>query len=181
MMIAIRRATTSNAEILSELGKKTFIETFSKDNRPEDIEQYVAETFSAEKQAREIEDPTRWIAIAWSTDVAVGFFHLAKSQPDPSITGTNPIELLRLYVDSRWHGKGVAAALMDECIEIARKEGFQTLWLGVWEKNFRAQAFYKKFNFATVGSHIFKLGRDHQNDLIMARSIEHIISTKEKV
>ena len=170
-MIEIRRAHPSDAETLSEVGKRTFVDAFAKDNRDEDIQQYIAETFSAEKQLREINDSTRRIAIAWSGNVAIGFFHLVKSAPDPSVTGAAPIELLRLYIDSRWYGKGIGAALMDQTIEIAQREGFQTLWLGVWERNFRAQAFYKKYGFSVVGKHIFRLGSDDQTDLIMVRSV----------
>ena len=41
------------------------------------------------------------------------------------------------------------------------------LWLGVWEDNPRAIAFYKKYDFTVVGEHIFTVGTDPQRDLIM--------------
>ncbi|MFL5814064.1 MAG: GNAT family N-acetyltransferase [Bdellovibrionia bacterium] len=170
-MIEIRRALESDAQILTELGRTTFVDTFAKDNSQEDMDLYLAETFGVDKQLKEIRDPNRYIAIAWEGNVAAGFFHLAKSAPDPSVAGPHPVEILRLYVDSRWHGKGVGAALMERCIQLAREEGFQTLWLGVWERNFRAQAFYGKYGFTTVGKHVFRLGTDDQTDLIMVRSI----------
>ena len=167
----MKRATEKDAEVLTRLGKSTFIETFAKDNRPEDIEQYVSETFRLERQLAEIRDPNRWIEIAWLEGQPAGFLHLLKGTPDPSVTGPKAIEILRLYVDSRWHGKGVGASLMDRAIQIAHDEGYETLWLGVWEKNFRAQAFYAKYGFKTVGSHLFRLGSDDQTDLIMERSV----------
>lgn len=170
-MIEIRQALAADAQILTELGIKTFKETFSKDNRKEDMDAYLSETFSVEKQLREILDPNRMIAIAWSDNQAAGFFHLLKSKPDPCVHGVRPIELLRLYVDSRFQGKGVGFALMEKAIQIAREEDFQTLWLGVWERNFRAQDFYKKFGFGFVGQHIFRLGEDDQIDLVMQRPI----------
>jgi GrpB-like predicted nucleotidyltransferase (UPF0157 family)/ribosomal protein S18 acetylase RimI-like enzyme len=163
----IRRASESDAQALANLGQSTFVETFAEYNTKEDMDLYVTKTFGAEKQMKEIRDPNRWIEIAWSGEQAVGFLHLVRSKPDSSVTGPKPIELLRLYVDSRWHGKGIGAALMERTIEIARKEGFQTLWLGVWEKNFRAQAFYAKHGFNSVGRQVFKLGTDEQNDFIM--------------
>jgi len=60
---------------------------------------------------------------------------------------------------------------MEECLEAGRREGFATMWLGVWERNFRAQAFYRKYSFAVVGAHVFTLGTDEQTDLIMTRAI----------
>ncbi|MBY0371493.1 GNAT family N-acetyltransferase, partial [bacterium] len=123
------------------------------------------------KQLLEIRDPNRWIEIAWLEKRAVGFLHLIRSAPDPSVTGPEPVELLRLYVESRCHGNGVGPALMNRSIEIAQRQGFKTFWLGVWERNLRAQAFYEKFGFKRVGSHNFKVGSDDQMDLIMTRSI----------
>ena len=170
-MIEIRRALESDAPTLTALGKRTFIETFGPHNRPENMEMYVAETFGSDRQLREIQDPARRIEMAWSEGVACGFLHLKESDPQAVEWGPRPIELLRLYVDSSWHGKGVGAALMDRSLQIAREEGFHTLWLGVWERNFRAQAFYAKYGFAVLGTHEFRLGMDDQIDLIMARAI----------
>lgn len=170
-MLQINPALESDAEILANLGRTTFIETFAKDNSQEDMDLYLAKTFGAGVQLREIRDPNRFIEIAWSEDQPAGYLHLLKGEPDPSVTGAKPVELLRLYVDSRWHGKGAGGALMERTLQLAREKGFQTIWLGVWERNFRAQAFYKKHGFAVVGQHIFRLGHDEQTDFIMSRPL----------
>jgi diamine N-acetyltransferase len=60
---------------------------------------------------------------------------------------------------------------MQACISEARQLGYQTLWLGVWENNPRAQEFYRKWNFQEVGKHVFQLGDDPQTDLLMQRSL----------
>lgn len=170
-MINVKRAGESDALALYELARRTFIDTFAEHNSEADMDLYLASTFSPSKQLREIQDPQRRIAIAWIDNAAAGFFHLLDVAPDLAVKGARPIELLRLYVDSPWHGKGVGAVLMDKSLELAREEGFQTMWLGVWEQNFRAQAFYRKYGFTVVGEHIFKLGNDEQTDLIMERAI----------
>lgn len=170
-MIEIKKASESDAQILADLGRSTFIQTFAKDNSKEDIDLYIGQTFSAGIQLKEICNTSRWIHIAWSDNEPAGFLHLIKSKPDPSVLGDIPIEILRLYVESRWHGQGVGAALMDKSIELARAQGFKTMWLGVWEHNFRAQNFYKKYGYSVVGQHIFQLGSDAQTDLIMTKAI----------
>ena len=58
---------------------------------------------------------------------------------------------------------------MGACLEEAAGGGYETLWLGVWEHNLRAIAFYRRWGFETVGSHTFLLGSDEQTDLIMVR------------
>ena len=45
------------------------------------------------------------------------------------------------------------------------------LWLGVWERNDRARAFYVKCGFADAGEHIFLFGTDPQTDLIMVSAV----------
>jgi ribosomal protein S18 acetylase RimI-like enzyme len=76
-----------------------------------------------------------------------------------------------LYASQEWLGRGVGGALMQACIDEGRQKGFRTLWLGVWEHNNRARAFYRKWNFREVGEHIFRLGDDSQTDILMERSI----------
>lgn len=88
-----------------------------------------------------------------------------------SVTGDKPIEVVRLYVSQASLGSGVGAALMQACIDEARRRGYKTLWLGVWEHNARAQAFYRKWNFTEIGTHIFQLGDDPQTDILMQRSV----------
>ena len=90
--------------------------------------------------------------------------------PEP-VRGPAPLELKRLYVVRAWHGRGVAHALMEAAIAAARARGAQTLWLGVWEHNPRAFAFYSKYGFTRVGEHVFQLGSDSQTDWVLERAI----------
>lgn len=165
----IRLAEESDAEALYALAKRTFIETYEKDNSPENMAVYLAETFAPEKQLQEIRDPNRIIALGWSGDQPIGFFHLLKCPPHPSVKGPKPIELLRLYLDLGWQGRGAGAALLQEAMKTASGQGYQTMWLTVWERNFKAQKFYEKYGFATVGTSEFAVSTDIQTDLVMAR------------
>ena len=79
--------------------------------------------------------------------------------------------MVRLYVLREWIGRGVGRELMQACLNEARQAGFRTIWLGVWERNPRAQAFYRKWNFRVVGEHVFQLGSDPQRDLLMERAL----------
>jgi ribosomal protein S18 acetylase RimI-like enzyme len=169
--MSIRLAISADANVLAEIGRKTFLETFAAANSAQNMALYLEQTFSPEKQGRELIDPNRRIAIAWIDAEPIGYYHLHRGLVDPSVVGEQPIELLRFYVDSKWHGKGVGPELMQSCLAAVKSEGFSTLWLGVWEHNLRAQSFYRKHGFSTVGSHVFRLGLDEQTDLIMARTL----------
>src|SRR6185436_9563466 len=87
--------------------------------------------------------------------------------PPPCVTGPDPIELKRLYVEQRWQGRGVAQTLMTHAIELAQQRGAQTLYLAVWQQNHRAIAFYAKHGFERIGVAPFRLGADLQLDPVM--------------
>ena len=167
----IRRAGIADAALLAELGARTFVETFAADNRPEDIAAYLATAFGPEQQADELTDSHSTFLIAEVDGVAAGYAKIHPGRTPESVTGERPIELVRLYVSQMWLGRGVGAALMRDCLGEARRAGYQMLWLGVWERNNRARAFYRKWNFREVGKHIFQLGDDPQIDILMERPV----------
>ena len=167
----IRRGKAEDAGLLAELGARTFSETFAEDNTPENMAAYLALAFSPEQQAAELADPHAVFQIAENNGVAIGYAMIRSGDVPPEVTGEKPIELVRLYVARESLGGGVGAALMQACIAEAKQRGYKTLWLGVWEHNDRAQAFYRKWNFHEVGTHVFQLGDDPQTDILMQRRI----------
>lgn len=167
----IRRAVAADAGLLAELGARTFSETFAADNKPEDMADYLAASFSPLHQAAELTDPRSVFLVAEVDGVAAGYGKLRAGEALEGVAGEKPVELVRLYVSKEWHGRGVGEALMRALVDEARRAGHRTLWLGVWERNARAQAFYRKWNFREVGAHVFQLGSDPQTDLLMAREI----------
>lgn len=171
--VTIRPATPSDADALAAFGERTFREAFGPDNRPEDVDLYVRATYSAERQGGEITDPDRITFVGESDGgVIAAFAQLRANGSTPEcVTGPAPIELLRFYVDRPWQGRGVAHELMDAVVSAARSRGARTIWLGVWERNPRAIAFYGKHGFRDVGCVPFKLGGDDQTDRVMVRTL----------
>ena len=167
--VTIRGANTTDANLLADLGRRTFQETFSADNTRENMDAYVASSFSVAQQTAELADPASTFLIAEVNGVAAGYAKLHPGELAAGIEGAKPIELVRLYVSREWLGRGVGEALMRACLDHARSAGYETIWLGVWERNARAQAFYRKWNFRAVGEHIFQLGSDPQRDILMER------------
>lgn len=171
VQVTIRGANIADANLLAELGRRTFHETFSPDNTNEDMDAYLASSFNLAKQTAELTDPASTFLIAEVSGIAAGYAKLDAGETAAGIEGDNPIELVRLYVSREWLGRGVGEELMRACLDAARSAGFKTIWLGVWEQNARAQAFYRKWNFRAVGEHIFQLGSDPQTDILMERAI----------
>lgn len=167
----IRRAVVSDASLLAELGAQTFSETFAADNNPEDMAVYLSSSFSPEQQAAELADPHYKCLIAEIKGSAVGYALLHAGVPPEGVSAERPVELVRFYVFREWHGRGVGEALMRACLDEARQADYRTMWLGVWEHNGRALAFYRKWKFQDAGAHIFQLGADRQTDRLMERRL----------
>jgi diamine N-acetyltransferase len=167
----IRRGHADDADLLAELGARTFSETFAADNTPDNMTAYLASSFSLDKLAEELADPHSLFLIAEADGIALGYAMLRSGDVEDGVTGDKPIEVVRLYVSRENLGSGLGAALMQACIHQAKERGHETLWLGVWEHNTRAQTFYRKWNFHEVGTHVFQLGDDPQTDILMQRSI----------
>ena len=169
----IHTATPADAEPLAALAERTFRDTFGDDNSIGDMEAYVRESFSLDRVRAELADDVNTFLLAFmdSEEQPNGYAKLRTGTTDPSVTGPDPVELQRLYVDRSAIKHGVGAALMRASLDAARSAGHRTLWLGVWERNARAISFYERWQFERVGDHVFRLGSDHQTDLIMARPV----------
>jgi len=164
----------SDAKELSEFAARTFQATFAEHNEAEDMQSFLRNTYSAEIQAREISDPQRHFMKATLNGKIVGYVQLRANAVKDGVKGPKPMELQRIYIDENCKGTGLAARLMNAAISLAHEMRFETLWLGVWEHNQRALAFYRKFGFVEVGEHDFYLGRDKQRDLILSKDITRI-------
>lgn len=168
-MFEIREATASDSELLARVGAETFYETFVNDNTPEDMAAYLAKSFGPEIQARELADPSQLFLVIASEDDVVGYARLVWGAAPACVAGSRPMDINRFYIRRPWVGVGAAAALMRRCLEESERRESDVIWLGVWEHNDRARAFYRKWGFVDVGSHEFVLGTDIQTDLIMVR------------
>jgi ribosomal protein S18 acetylase RimI-like enzyme len=169
----IRTATPADAEPLAALAERTFRDTFADDNSHGDMDAYVRDAFSLDRVRAELADDanTFLLAVVDGGEPPDGYAKLRTGTTGPGVTGPDPVELQRLYVDRNAIGHGVGDALMRAVLDAARSAGHRTLWLGVWERNARAISFYERWRFETVGDHVFRLGSDHQKDLIMARAV----------
>ena len=171
--ILIRSAMLKDAKPLTDLSYTTFWDAFAHHpkNAPDDLAYYMRQAFNLEQIIEELNDPKAIFLIAEIENEFAGYAKLVLDNIEPGITAQKPIELNRLYSQQKFLGQGIGQTLMDACFELAKVQGFDTIWLGVWEFNPRAQRFYEKNGFRFVGKHTFVLGSDPQTDLLMQRPL----------
>ena len=169
--MTIRTASAADAAAVADLARRTFHETFASTNDEADMALYLAQSFSVDQQTRELTNRDITTLLVEQDGVPVAYAMLRGGHIPECVTGPDPLELWRFYVDRLWHGRGVAQPLMDRVNASARERGAKTLWLGVWERNDRARAFYAKCGFTDAGEHIFLFGTDPQTDLVMVATL----------
>jgi len=171
--ISLRRATVGDAVPFTQLSFDTFWDAFAGHpmNAPHDLDEYMRRAFTVDQIAKELADPQSIFTLAEIDSEMAGYSKLNIGAIEPGITAERPIELARLYSRQRYLGQGIGQALMERCFEDARSLDRDVMWLGVWEFNPRAQAFYTKHGFRRVGKHVFQLGVDPQTDLLMQKDL----------
>jgi ribosomal protein S18 acetylase RimI-like enzyme len=170
-MPTARRAESADAARLAALAERTFRAAFGSLNTRENMDAHCANAYGETIQASEIANPDVETFVCDDSVELVGYVQLRWGTAPPCVLASRPAEIQRIYVDQQWQGKGIAQALMSQALTAAVRGNADQVWLGVWENNPRAMAFYQKFGFNTVGHHIFQLGDDPQNDWILCRDV----------
>ena len=170
--IRIRPATAGDAATLAEFAERVFDEVFSPGNDEGDMASYLNEAFGPDKQRAEITAPGSIVLLAEDASGALtGYLHIYPTPVPECVRGPASVELKRLYVEPARHSRGLGKRLLEDGLARANATGAKAVWLGVWERNVRAQHFYQREGFTRVGEHDFHLGSDRQTDWIMERTL----------
>ena len=173
--VQIRRAVPADAAALAEFAARTFSEAFGAENSPSDMADHLDRSYGVEHQTRELLSPDYVTLLAEADGGLAAFAQVRRGDSPPCVTSELPVELLRFYVDKRWHGRGLAHRLMEEVRRAVRTLGGREVWLGVWELNPRAIAFYAKCGFRDVGTKDFYVGPDRQTDRVMVADLDRSV------
>ena len=163
----VRIVTPSDIYELQKIGRKTFFETFGRQNTEEDMEKYLKENFSDAALKNELENPNSEFYFAINKSDVIGYLKMNFGHSQTELKDATAVEIERIYVLNEYHGKSIGKLLYEKALEIANDHGANYIWLGVWEENPRAIRFYEKCGFIEFDKHIFKLGNDEQTDIMM--------------
>jgi ribosomal protein S18 acetylase RimI-like enzyme len=172
--VHLRLATPTDADSISALAIATFALGCPPGTDPRDIELHASRELTSDRFHSFIADPAVTLVLAEAGDALAGYTMLVRNTRHallaPADAGS-AAELRKFYVDPRFHGLGVAQALMHRALDLIDSEA-GVIWLSVNASNPRAQAFYRKFGFEVIGTQQFLVGNDLQDDLIMRRRNE---------
>lgn len=166
-MPMIQMDRSDDVDVIRALSVDTFAQTFADTNTKEDLDEYFANNLSRDELQREIDDPDSVFLVASVDGEPAGYMktNIGAAQTEPM--GDDSLEIQRLYILRDYKHHGLGTNLMHTAFDMARAQGKTRTWLGVWEHNDPAIAFYKRFGFTRCGSHTFVVGHDRQTDLLM--------------
>jgi ribosomal protein S18 acetylase RimI-like enzyme len=171
--IALRPCTLKDCAALSLVGAATFLESFAGILDGEAIVAHCARQHSIETYTKYLSQPDcrAWIVEARTGAAPVGYAMLTK--PDLPLADLGPLdtELKRIYLFSRFHGKGAGQMLLDHAIRAAREAEMKRLHLGVYRENLRALSFYRRNGFVETGVRTFTIGDRQYDDLVLSLTL----------
>jgi diamine N-acetyltransferase len=169
--VDIRFAKPEDAALIADMSRKAFYDTFAKDNTPTDMELFMEKQFSKEKLMDEVKQDSQFFLLAYKDGEPAGYAFLRKTVPEGIESDGKWMEISRIYVLKQFIGIGAGSALMQSCIDFAKEHDASVVWLGVWENNLPAIAFYHRWGFKKFSTHPFRLGNDVQTDWLMKKEL----------
>ena len=170
-MATIKQCTTSDAQQLQDISILTYKETFDEHNSEENMNAYLEAAYNLPKLEKELANPNSYFYFALVEGDVAGYLKLNTDAAQTEPMDEQSLELERIYILKRYQKNGVGKVLMDKAFEMAEALGKEKIWLGVWEHNDNARAFYEKKGFVETGSHSFFMGDDEQTDLILTKTL----------
>lgn len=171
MTINVKKCTKEELPTLQKISIETFRETFESQNSSENLDAYLKRAFHSKQLEKELSNEFSEFFFVYLNSEMVGYLKINIGNAQSEKMGDESLEIERIYVKNKYQKHGIGKILLNTAIEFALERDKKEIWLGVWEKNENAIAFYKKMDFVQTGVHSFYMGEEEQTDLIMTKAI----------
>ena len=167
----IRPATLADVDVLCRLGAATFRETYRTISDPREVDEYADEHFTPAKVVAWFSKPCARTLLASVGDAPVGYAHVRSAKVPACVADRKAVELSRLYLLGSAQGTGIGGALIAAALAAIADLGGRTVWLGAYDRNVKALAFYARRGFVQVGTHEFEFGGQVYADPVLMRRV----------
>ncbi|MEC1523278.1 GNAT family N-acetyltransferase [Neobacillus niacini] len=172
MTITIKKCTHEDLYQLQELSYQTFNETFKDQNTPEAMEAYIEKAYNLKQLDKEIANISSQFYFIFFNNEVAGYLKVNINDAQSEEMGDESLEVERIYIKKQFHKHGLGKVLLNKAAEIALECSKKKIWLGVWERNENAIAFYTKMGYVQTGAHSFFMGEEEQTDFIMTKTLQ---------
>lgn len=171
MSIHLQKITKNNVQDLQEVSIQTFTETFKDNNSEKSLNDYLNTAYELTKLEKELENPHSEFYFAYFNNELAGYLKININDSQSEKMGENALEVERIYIKKSFKRRGIGRHLIETAEQLAKKYQKNLMWLGVWEYNPKAIAFYETLGFKVIGAHSFFMGEEEQTDLIMSKQL----------
>jgi diamine N-acetyltransferase len=171
MNINIKPCTIDDILVLQTISYETFNDTFKDQNSPENMNAYLEKAFNVKQLEKELSTVSSQFFFVYFNHEIAGYLKINTNDAQSEEMGDDSLEIERIYIINKFQKHGLGKYLLNKAMEITLERNKKIIWLGVWEKNENAIAFYKKMGFVQTGAHSFYMGDEEQTDLVMTKRL----------
>ncbi|QCR32525.1 GNAT family N-acetyltransferase [Lysinibacillus sp. SGAir0095] len=171
MDLKFKKCYLEDLQTLQEISIETFNDTFKDQNSPENMTAYLARAYDLKQLERELYNPSSQFFFVYVHNEVAGYLKINTDDAQSEGMGNESLEIERIYIKNKFQKHGLGKYLLNKAIEIGKELHKKSIWLGVWEKNENAIAFYMKMGFVQTGAHSFYMGDEEQIDIIMTKHL----------
>lgn len=171
MSVKLKKCSHEDLKILQEISIETFNDTFKDQNSPENMKAYLESAFHSKQLEKELSNISSQFFFVYFNHEVAGYLKVNTNEAQSEEMGDESLEIERIYIKNIFQKHGLGKYLFNKAVEIALESNKKKIWLGVWEKNENAIAFYEKMGFVQTGAHSFYMGDEEQIDFIMIKTL----------
>lgn len=171
MTVNIKLCTLEDLQTLQEVSIETFYDTFKDQNSPENMNTYLEKAFNLKQLEKELSNKGSQYYFVYFQNEVAGYLKVNIGDAQSEEMGDDSLEIERIYIKESFQKHGLGKYLLNKAMDIAMEYNKKKIWLGVWEKNENAIAFYNKMGFVQTGAHSFYMGDEEQIDYIMTKTL----------
>lgn len=171
MSIEIKKVEATNLEVLLEVSIETFVDTFASQNTEKNMKMYMDKAFNINKLEAELQNEYSMFYFIHIDQEIAGYLKLNTETAQTENVLPETLEVERIYIRTKYQRRGLGKELLTMALAKAKQLNKRTVWLGVWEENSKAIAFYQSLDFVHHGAHCFYMGDEKQTDFIMVKQI----------
>ncbi len=170
--VLIRQAGPDDLPLLVSMARETFTDSYEHLNDPIHFWDYVDGALTEDAFQEEMQTAGSIFYLAFYDGFPAGFCKVNLNRTNPLLPQDGPhIELERIYVQRLYKGMRVGHQLLARAIRTGLEAGCRYLWLGVWQKNLQAIAWYERQGLRRFGETTFHMGSEVQYDWVMGMAM----------
>ncbi|WP_413524626.1 GNAT family N-acetyltransferase [Carnobacterium divergens] len=164
----------SDLQTLQKMSIETFSDTFKDQNTTENLTTYLEQAYHTEQLRNELNNPDSTFLFLKDKQEIVGYLKVNVNTAQSENSAEEALEVERIYIKKTAKGQGYGRKMIAKAEELAKQKKKKQIWLGVWEHNEPARAFYKHLGFVETSEHSFYMGNEKQLDIIMTKKVTEI-------